>query len=270
MRPEGSLARPGSQQVYALRHNGPAIGVECWASILGDCGEGQSGEHYISDGIFDGATVTAVGLPWCRDKPRTIGMRRAVANILCGRHNWALSPFDAEAAKLSAFLRENIHKQPLDAATVRLNGVLIEKWALKTFLNLGYIRGLSRVQSNRIDPRTDLVRYLYRNEPVADGVGLYFITGAVSSDMNTTTGLWWNSIDNRDLNEPTTKVFGMTFTFFGVRFVVNIAPIRAEEKIAAMGRVNDFDFSTASVSYRPPGFTMRSGTAGEKRIEFKW
>src|SRR5205807_37502 len=139
-----------------------------------------------------------------RDQPLKMGMRSAVSNILCGRHNWALSPFDAEAAKLSAFLRENIHVQPLGAASVRLKGVLLEKWALKTFLNLGYIRGLNREQSNRIDAPEYLVRYLYRDEPVPEGVGLYFITGKLSNDTNTTMGVWWNSIHDR--REQTTTI----------------------------------------------------------------
>lgn len=247
------------------------MGFECWASALGDCAKGQSGEHYISDGIFDGASVTALGLPWCRDDQRTIGMRSAVANILCGKHNQELSPFDAEAAKLSAFLRESIHQQPLAAANVRLNGFLLEKWALKTFLNLGYIRGLNREQANRIDPQDFLVRYLYRDEPVPDGVGLYFVTDKVSNNTNVTHGLWWNAIHDRgQLREGATTVFGMTFTFFSVRFVVNTAIIRAEKKIAAMGKVNDFDFSTAKIIYRPPGISMRSNDAGEKRIELAW
>ena len=244
------------------------MGFECWASLLGDCGEGQSGEHYISDGIFDGATVTAFGLPWCREKPLTIGMESAVANILCGKHNWALSPFDAEAGKLSAFLRENIHSKPLVTTSIHLRGDRLEKWALKTFLNLGYIRGLNREQANRIEPRADLVHYLYRDEPVADGIGLYFVSGKVSSDANTSTGVWWNSI--HDHRERATTVFGMTLTFFGVRFVVNIAPIRAEQKIAAMGTLNDFDFSTSTIVYRPAGMVMNSGTAGQKRIELVW
>ena len=62
----------------------------------------------------------------------------------------------------------------------------------------------------------------------------------------------------------------MTFTFFGVRFVVNILPIRAEQKIAAMREVNGFDFSTAKILHRPPGVQMNSGTAAQKRRELEW
>lgn len=240
--------------------------MDCWASTLEDCGRGKSREHYISDGIFDGETVTAVGLPWCRDKPVTIGMRSAVAKILCGKHNSALSRFDAEAAKLSKFLVTNVLDQPLAEAAISLSGRHLEKWALKTFLNLGYIRGLHREQPNRLDPPANLVRHIYLDEPIADGVGLYFVTGKVSN-QDFGPGLWWNVIQNP---KNTAEIFGMAFTFFGVRFVISIPPIRAEDKIASLGQVNGFDYSSAKILYRPPNIGLMSSTAGLKRIDLKW
>ena len=96
---------------------------------------------------------------------------------------------------------------------------------------------------------------------------MYVVTGKVANNSESTTGLWWNTIT--DFNNRT-LINGMTFTFFGVRFVVNILPIRAEEKIAAMGEVNGFDFSTAKIFYRPPGIEMKSATAAQKRIELEW
>lgn len=242
------------------------MGLDCWASILKNCGRGKSREHYISDGIFDAHTVTAFGLPWCRNEPVTIGMRNAVAKILCAKHNADLSKFDAEAAKLSKFLVANVLDAPLAEASISLNGRYLEKWALKTFFNLGYIRGLHREQPNRIDPPPHLVRHLFLNEPVADGVGLYFVTGKVSN-ADFGSGLWWNAIQNPD-NKA--EIYGMTFTFFGIRFVVSIPPIRAEEKIAQMGLVKDFDYSSAKILYRPPNIGLTSGTAGLKRIDLQW
>lgn len=242
------------------------MSFDCWASVLRDCGRGKSREHYISDGIFDGQTVTAFGLPWCRDKPLTIGMRGAVAKILCVKHNSNLSEFDAEAAKLSKFLVGNVLDDPLAEASITLNGRHLEKWALKTFFNLGYIRGLHREQPNRLDPPPHLVRHLFSNEPVAEGVGLYFVTGKVSNhDFG--PGVWWNAIQN-----PSNKaeIYGMTFTFFGIRFVVSIPSVRAEQRIAAMGQVNGFDYASAKILYRPPNIGLTSSTAGLKRIDLQW
>lgn len=242
------------------------MGLDCWASILEDCARGRSREHYISDGIFDGESVTAFGLPWCRDQPIIMGMRSAVAKILCGKHNSDLSEFDAEAAKLSKFLVTNVLDEPLVKATISLNGRRLEKWALKTFLNLGYIRGLHREHPNRLDPPAHLVRHIFLDEPVADGVGLYFVTGKVSN-QDYGPGLWWNVIQNP---KNTAEIFGMAFTFFGVRFVISIPPIRAEGKIAGLGQVNGFDYSSAKILYRPSNIGLTSSTGGLKRIELEW
>jgi len=242
------------------------MSIDCWATMLGECGRGRSREHYISDGIFDGELVTAVGLPWCREEPVTIGLKRAVAKILCAKHNAALSGFDAEAAKLSRFLQTNVLDQPLVESTIALQGSLLEKWAIKTFLNLGYIRGLHREQPNRLYPPPQLVRYIFQSGPVADGVGLYFVTGKISNS-NYPTGLWWNVIQHTARRE---EILGMAFTFFGVRFVVSIPPIRAEDKIATLGEINGFDYSTAKIVYRPDNITLTSGSAGFKRILLEW
>lgn len=240
--------------------------MDCWASLLGDCARGASREHYISDGIFDSQQVTVVGLPWCRQEPMTIGLQRAVEKILCGKHNSALSAFDAEAGKLSRFLQTNVLHTPLAESTISLKGRLLEKWALKTFLNLGYIRGLHREQPNRLEPRSDLVRYIFENAPVADGVGLYLVAGKISND-DYARGLWWNVIQNPERLE---EIFGVVFTFFGVRFVVSIPPNRAEEKIARLGQVNGFDYSTAQTTYRPSNIVLASSMAGRKEIQLEW
>jgi len=236
--------------------------MECWASTLGDCCEGKSGEHYISKGVFGGETIAVRGFPWCPDEPCTIGISSAVANMLCGKHNSALSQFDDEATKLAAFLKE----KPLAAVSVRLNGVLLEKWALKTFFNLGYLRGFHGCkQVNPFQPPEGLVRYLYCNEPVADGIGLYLITG----NDRKATRVGWHAI--HDQGEPDKrKLYGMRFSFFGARFVVNIVPQRVEQKIAAWGKVEDFDYSTAKAIYRPTGIQGKSEAGGEKLIELTW
>jgi hypothetical protein len=239
----------------------------CWASSLGDCADGMSREHYFSDRIFDGELVTAIGLPWCRDEPKVIGMASAVAKILCARHNSQLSNFDKEAAKLSRFLSVRVYGDETAEQAITLDGIAIEKWALKTFFNLGFIRALHREQPNPITPPADLVRYLYRDGPIADGVGLYFVSGPISTD-DLRPGVWWNAVQHPQRRH---EVFGMTFTFFSLRFVISIRPCRAEDHIARMGEVNGFDFSKAQIAYRPEGILfVARGDAGSKQINLDW
>jgi len=240
--------------------------LECWASCLGDCGQGPSGEHYVGDGIFDHRIINVFGLPWCKDRPVKIGLGNAVSKILCRTHNSALSTYDDEAAKLSRFLSNNILLSPLGNAEVTLNGVLLEKWSLKTLVNLGYIGALDHPAFARVELQDTLVRYLFRDIELKDGVGLYFLTGALSNESYQ-TGVSWNAIRNLGAGG---EIVGMTFTFNGIRFVVSAVPVRAEQHIAAMGNVDGVDYSNAKIFYRPANIVLGSTTAGRKQINLQW
>jgi len=259
----GFAAAPGRRLANFVRLHW-ARRVECWANSLGNCGGGRSREHYISDGIFDGATVTAYGLPWCKNKPVTIGLASATSKILCRAHNEALSPFDAEAAKLSRFVSTNIVDEPLAHAEITLQGPLVEKWALKTLFNFGFIGVLDHGASH-LTPPSDVVKALFASAMLEEGVGLYFITGGVSNN-HFKVGVAWDPIVNRENGKPV----GMALTFNGLRLAVTVIPLRAEAQIRGLGRVKGFDYSVAKVIYRPPNIIMASETAGNKRINLQW
>jgi hypothetical protein len=233
--------------------------------MLGDCGGGKSGEHYISSGIIDDDSVRVFGFPWCRDEPVTIGKSSAVGNVLCVKHNSALSDFDAEAIKLKEFLRTNVYAPPSTGTKITLNGFRLEKWALKTFINLGYLKGLNLVQTNRLEPPEQIVRYIFRNEPIADGVGLYFVSGKVT-DENYLAGMSWEALINA---KNPTEVFGMTFAFHGLRFVISTPQGRAEARIAGLGVAKGVDYSKAQIAYRPPNVTFRNGTGELRHIDLQ-
>ena len=239
--------------------------MDCWASTLGDCASGQSGEHLISDGIFDGEVITAFGLPWCKDQPKSIGLASAVANILCRHHNSALSQYDAEAGRLSRFLSKNVIEEPLVSTRISLNGVLLEKWPLKTLTNRGYIGALDPHNHAQLLPRRDIIECLFRGASMPDGMGLYFISGSIGSD-DFATGLSWQVINN----QVNRDVLGVTFSLSEIRFIVNLFPIRAEEKIASMGIVNGVDYTNSKTYYRPANIILDSRTAGKKSVLLDW
>ena len=236
----------------------------CWAKGHGTCGP-MSREHYISDGIFDGESITASGLPWCKDAPVTIGLASAVAKILCDAHNSALSPFDAEAAKLSRFLTTAINA-PLEEMQLTLSGMLLEKWAIKTLLNLGYIGALDPLNHTRLTPPEALVACLFDGAAVPDGMGLYFVTGTVNN-QDYRTGLSWNSLFNP---REGGGVVGMAFTLNGIHFVVTLVPIRAEALISRLTQVGVVDYSKAKVFYRPSNIMFGSKTAAKREVTLEW
>jgi hypothetical protein len=127
---------------------------------------------------------------------------------------------------------------------VSLNGVLLEKWAIKTLLNLGYIGALDPLKNSRIEPPDSLIGCLFDGLDVPDGVGLYFVTGKVNNH-DYRNGLSWNSI----LNRRTGQIVGMAFTFNGVHFAVTLIPIRAERLIGRLNSSGVVDYANAKVFY---------------------
>lgn len=240
--------------------------MECWASILGDCSGPISREHYISNSIFDGEAVTAFGLSWCKSSPVELGLGSATAKVLCRHHNHSLSPFDAEASRLSRFLSEHVQDRPLESAELRVNGHNLEKWALKTFVNLGYLGALDPVEHIRIQPDGLIVRHIFENAPLPGGVGLYFIAGGLSN-ADFRVGLSWNGIRNLSAGGA---IAAMTFTLNEIRFVISAVPGAAEERLREMGAVNGVDYSHSKIAYRPKNIVLRSPTAGEKMVTIDW
>lgn len=109
---------------------------DCWARSLADCSGPISGEHIVTEALFDDVAVTVQGLPWCKDKAKTIGLSSLVKNVLCKNHNSRLSEADASAKSLRDALRvmassEVEYKHP---DVLRINGFSIERWCAKTLI----------------------------------------------------------------------------------------------------------------------------------------
>jgi hypothetical protein len=117
-----------------------------------------------------------------------------------------------------------------------------------------------------IEPPEWLVRYIFWNQSVPDGIGLYHVSDTVGPD-NLDAGLFWNAV--QAIEEPN-EVMGLVMVFYGVRFVVTVAPGRSEDRIRKMGVVNRFDFSKSQIVYRPTSITFVSSNAGKKCITLQW
>src|SRR5215510_10773417 len=117
----------------------------CWAKSLGDCEGPLSGEHYFTSGLFEGDKVFVYGLDWCREKPKEIGKKSLVKNILCKSHNERLSILDDEAIRAFKIFAEErklndirVQMKPRYWTLKRwsINGSLLERWFLKTLIGI--------------------------------------------------------------------------------------------------------------------------------------
>lgn len=166
---------------------GPVTGYShrrCYASATNDCSDGISLEHPLSKGILkavgDGTTVGISDSYWQRGRsqPERMSVNTLGSNMLCDRHNKALSDFDATAIRAQATLEryqmaQLIHPDPHGSEFDLISGEQIERWMLK--MAWGLKAGAKDLPASlRQDrERNMLMRYLFRDGLMPKGWGLY-------------------------------------------------------------------------------------------------
>lgn len=144
----------------------------CWANSLGDCSS-MSGEHVFSNSIFT---------PGC-DCPRLIeGVHRIrggaptrsaeKANILCAKHNSLLSPLDEVIGKVAAF--QAAANEEAFEKSLYLEGELLERWLLKTVIN---IAAAGWIRPRKWLPSPPIVDAIFGKAEVPVELGLYSVNG---------------------------------------------------------------------------------------------
>jgi len=133
------------RKVAALRPPGAVTNhahPRCYMNLTRNCSEKISGEHYISAAILEEFPKLRVGgLPWFGSEVREIGVKALTSNILCTRHNSALSPLDTEGRRAFVAIREglaHIYRPSISTkAKFRIvSGDAFELWGLKTLMGL--------------------------------------------------------------------------------------------------------------------------------------
>lgn len=232
--------------------------MACWAEPLSNCSGKISREHYVSKGVFDHDLVTASGLSWCKGKEVQISLASAVAKILCKKHNSALSVFDSTTAALSRFLIEELRHSPERDAHFNINGWQLEKWALKTAINLTYLGAFGH-RGNI--PTPEHLAILFRERLIPDGMGLYLINGKLDS-QEARAGVHW--LDVR--NSQTSELVAVKLILYGIQFLVALVPERADRKV-----FSDGEHANATFWYRPDNITFSGADrAGTKIITLDW
>ncbi|GJO54272.1 hypothetical protein NJB1604_45170 [Mycobacterium marinum] len=143
---------------------------KCYANTRGGCSTKISGEHYVSHGLIklygnnDPAhtiqhrTGKGVGHPV---KPKNF-----VANILCQKHNTALSPADDAALEFASFLRRNALAYDAgagewgEAEEITISGDDFQRWVLKLFLNHAVTDQFSVQQDKKVPFPTEAIDLL--------------------------------------------------------------------------------------------------------------
>lgn len=204
--------------------------MKCWASELGGCGGGQSGEHLISANIWSGPSIDVQGFAWCKNEPRRIGVPSLTANILCRMHNSALSPVDVaggvafshlgSAASL-ATARSRIPHVNWLLQCFRIDGPMLERWFLKSLINLHLVQNDAPLWPDgvkRFNPPLDLVRAAYGLAPLAPPRGLY-VVASMGEAIAHLDGVEFGPLFTKD-----DILAGGVFKFVGYRFMLSLFP----------------------------------------------
>ena len=108
----------------------------------------MTGEHTVSEALFDTNEIMVQGFSWCLNAPKKIGLASLVANILCKKHNNRLSELDSAAKNAFDVFRQAVHlnhvrqklkRQPAwNVKRFAIDGPRLERWFLKTLINIGF------------------------------------------------------------------------------------------------------------------------------------
>ncbi|MBA4090098.1 MAG: hypothetical protein C0494_05830 [Sphingobium sp.] len=225
-------------KVGALRPPPPVTGhvhPKCYMRSTGDCSTTISGEHYISATILrEFGNLRTSGLPWFGPGETQVGLNALRSNILCTRHNSALSPLDVEGRRMLVAIRDgldHIWKKSLSTKTLFriVSGEAFELWGLKTLMGLLASKSVRGKHNRAVDgfsvPETVITEALTSGR-LPPGYGLYVGDG---SDM------LHDTIGFAPLLHPgEQRVGGLRCSFLGIVMDFMLDP-RAASAIVAGG-----------------------------------
>lgn len=206
----------------------PATGFaneRCYAAPLKDCSTKITGEHTLSHSVLRELSPTGIievnGLP---RRPHeefvSVPISGFTCNVLCDRHNAALSPLDSIGHRFFKSLRavnaelRDKSKKPRTRPYL-FNGHDIERYILKVLCGDGFANKMNAMHGpiRGWRPSAQWVRVLYGLEPFPTGWGLY-----LAADMGQPFDLDENVLGVGPVTNDDEELCGARFKVFGLEF----------------------------------------------------
>lgn len=229
---------------------------KCYASETNDCSKEISSEHYISHGILNelanGKGMVKVGGTTWIEKKKKVWVPTAclAANVLCERHNNALSCLDSVAVEYFKAMRKTSWEYNNEGNhtknTVRIfNGTDFERWMLK--LLIGGVASNNMEAKNIRDQRNwrppiNWINVLFGEEEMPKKQGLY-CTSQPQETVFQEDGVAAACLSNSQSN-----VVGLSLIFQGFKFI--LAMVKPN--------FNDENSILKNSLYRPGNLEFRS------------
>jgi hypothetical protein len=247
----------------------------CWASGLGGCAGKLSREHLVTESFWQGENISVVGFPWCKTNPKEVGTAAIVSKVLCRSHNSALSPVDAagahafrefEAAETLMGRRRRLPEREWFRHCFEVDGSLLERWFLKTAINLSLVRDepTQWAMGNDADrPPLPLVRAAFGQELITKPLGLYS-AASVGQSVRPLSGLAFMPLFWNDHG-----LAAGLFEFRGFRFILNLVGEPLPAVLPDMpGGASEWGGST--VSFHLNRINNDIGRARSHFVDFTW
>ena len=209
------------------------------------------------------------GLEWCPDESKTIGVEGLTRNILCEGHNSDLSPLDAaalhtfdcfdEAIKLRDFRQQYHPKTKWTLRTFDVDGLLLERWFLKTLINISFdkewIIGAREHEPGK--PSLELIEIAFGRRSFCENEGLHVsIYQGYKGDLR--QGLSFASLTEGN------NLVGGRFFFAGLQFLLSLypdQPLRSDGSAQLMRHLGTLSFAMTH---------SRAQCKQSHRIRFRW
>ena len=211
---------------------------KCWANCLGDCDGGMSREHIVSKCLY-GENVKVKGFPWCKDEWAYRSIDNVTSKVLCRRHNSALSPLDDAACDTletigQAFdlwhVRSKYLSRSWTVSHFRTNMLLLERWCLKTLINVNLnLKPGWPIDGDSPTPTDELVGIAFGKEKFKPPMGLYVW---VSDEPEQSTVNLMEGEITVQTETSNNRLSGASFDMWGMKFLLNLHP---EERTAKNG-----------------------------------
>lgn len=209
-----------------IHPSGLISGIEnekCYAKSTKNCCSKISKEHYISETVLENfadgnSKVKISGMSWIPDGDfRYIPIQVLKSDILCLRHNNALSPLDNELGKftstLIAYEADFNNPSPIEEIKI-FCGEDIERWMLKTICNQVNSDSIAKDGApNIIKMGKEWVDVLYGAKDWPEGWGMYLEIPGESNTSSRKIGFRAYTDDENNLIAAAFYICSLTFFF---------------------------------------------------------
>lgn len=167
------------------------------------------------------------GLHWCKNEPRAVGNARLTGKILCRKHNSDLSGLDYSVKQSFDTLdeawrlygaRSGRTNRSWTQRTFKVDGVLLERWFLKTLINLshGDQWAIGEGTHEAGMPNDELVRIAFGRSVFREKAGLYLASYDGQQEVRVYPGL---SCIPKTIGN---NLMAGLFTFAGLNFFLSL------------------------------------------------